>query len=146
VFNLRGTFWYGRAYGDTPELPAQERFFLGGASTIRGFRNFSISPTDPAGGEGLNGGNKAFFVSTELLFPLLEAMRMRGAVFFDIGNNLDERDSVENLFTRQARYGVGIGVRFNSPMGAIRLDWGFNLNQRQGEKFQVLHFSAGAAF
>jgi outer membrane protein insertion porin family len=146
VFNLRGTFWYGKAYGDTPELPAQERFFLGGINTIRGFRNFTISPTDPAGGSGLNGGNKAFFVNTEVLFPLIEAMRMRGAVFFDIGNNLDERDRVQDLFIRQARYAAGIGIRFNSPLGAIRVDWGFNLNPRENEKFQVLHFSAGTTF
>jgi len=146
VFNLRGTFWYGDSFGDTPQLPVQERFFLGGANTIRGFRNFTISPTDPAGGDGLTGGNKAFFVNTELIFPLAEAMRMRGVVFFDIGNNLDERDSLENLFTRQARYGTGVGIRFNSPLGAIRLDWGFNLNQRPNEKLQVLHFTAGASF
>jgi len=96
------------------------------------------------GGE--TGGNKAFFVNTNVFFPLLEAMRLRGVVFFDIGNNLDERDSLENLFTRQARYGTGVGIRFNSPLGAIRLDWGFNLNQRPNEKLQVLHFTAGASF
>lgn len=144
VFNLRGTFWYGDSFGDTPALPAQERYYLGGANTIRGFRNFTISPTDAAGSE--TGGNKAWFVNTELIFPLLELMRMRGVVFFDIGNNLNELDSLADLFTRQARYGTGVGVRFNSPLGAIRLDWGFNLNQRPGEKLQVLHFTAGATF
>jgi outer membrane protein insertion porin family len=71
---------------------------------------------------------------------------MRGAVFFDIGNNLDERDRVQDLFIRQARYAAGIGIRFNSPLGAIRVDWGFNLNPRENEKFQVLHFSAGTTF
>ena len=44
VGNLRGTFWYGDSFGDTPNLPAQERFYLGGANTIRGFKNFTISP------------------------------------------------------------------------------------------------------
>ena len=42
--NLRGTFWYGDSFGDTPNLPAQERFYLGGANTIRGFKNFTVSP------------------------------------------------------------------------------------------------------
>jgi outer membrane protein insertion porin family len=146
VGNLRGSFWYGDSFSDTPELPVQERFYLGGANTIRGFRNFTISPTDPAGGDGLTGGNKAWFINTELLYPLYAPMRMRGLVFFDIGNNLDERSSLGDLFTKQARYSAGIGIRFNSPLGAIRLEWGFNLNTREGEKLQVLHFSAGTAF
>jgi outer membrane protein insertion porin family len=146
VLNLRGAFWAGKAFGDTNELPVQERFFLGGANTIRGFSNFSISPTDPAGGDGKTGGNKAYFVNTELIFPLYEAMRLRGVVFFDVGNNLDERNRWWDLWTEEPRMGAGIGVRFNSPLGAIRLDWGFNLNRRENERSQVLHFTAGSAF
>jgi outer membrane protein insertion porin family len=146
VFNLRGTFWYGDSFGDTPQLPVQERYFLGGPNTIRGFRNFTVSPTDPAGGDGLTGGNKAWFVNTELIRPLYEPMRLRGLVFFDIGNNLDERSSLTDLVTTNARYSAGVGIRFNSPMGAMRLEWGFNLNQRENEKLQVLHFSAGTSF
>lgn len=150
VGNLRGTFWYGDSFGDTPNLPAQERFFLGGANTIRGFRNFTISPTDAAGGE--TGGNKAYFVNAELLFPLYEPMRLRGAVFVDVGNNLDERSSLGDLFTTEPWLGAGIGIRFDSPIGAIRLDWGFNLNRALNfgpgaqDKLQVLHFTAGTAF
>jgi outer membrane protein insertion porin family len=67
-------------------------------------------------------------------------------VFFDIGNNLDERSSLTDLFTSNARYSAGVGIRFNSPIGAMRLEWGFNLNQRENEKLQVLHFSAGTSF
>jgi outer membrane protein insertion porin family len=104
-----------------------------------------VSRKDPVTG-GETGGNKAFFANTEMLFPLLEAMRLRGVVFFDIANNLDERDGVEKLFTRQARYSAGVGIRFNSPIGAIRLDWGFNLNRHEGERLQVLHFSGGTSF
>jgi outer membrane protein insertion porin family len=146
VGNLRATLWLGDSFDGTPLLPVQERFFLGGANTLRGFRNFTVSPKDPLGGEGLTGGNKAWFVNSELIFPLYEAMRLRGVVFFDIGNNLDERDDLVDLFTREARRGAGIGIRFNSPIGAIRLEWGFNLNRREGERFQVLHFTAGASF
>jgi len=146
VGNVRGTFWYGDSFGDTPNLPVQERFFLGGPNTLRGFRNFTVSPTDPAGGDGLTGGNKAWFLNTELIFPLIEAMRVRGLVFFDIGNNLDERNSISDLFTHEARRGAGIGIRFNSPIGAIRLEWGFNLNRHENEKLSVLHFTAGTTF
>jgi outer membrane protein insertion porin family len=144
VGNIRGTLWYGESFGETPLLPVQERFFLGGPNTLRGFRNFTVSPKDAAGG--LTGGNKAYFVNTELIFPLYEAMRLRGLVFFDVGNNLDERNDFVDLFNTEPRLGAGIGIRFNSPLGAIRVEWGFNLNRQEGEKLQVLHFTAGATF
>jgi len=142
VGHIRGNIAYGDSFGDTPNLPVQERFFLGGINTIRGFRNFTISPTDPAGGDGLTGGNKAFFINNEILFPLYEPLRMRGVVFFDVGNAFDERTGFEWSVKRS----VGIGIRFTSPLGAIRLDWGFNLAPAPNEKIQVLHFAAGAAF
>jgi len=146
VGHLRGNFSYGEAYGDSEVLPVQERFFLGGPNTIRGFRNFTVSPRDPAGGDGLTGGNKAWFANAELLFPLYEPLRMRGVVFFDVGQVYDERHNFQDLFKRSIKRSVGIGIRFNSPIGAIRLEWGFNLNPEEGERLQVLHFSAGAAF
>jgi outer membrane protein insertion porin family len=67
-------------------------------------------------------------------------------VFFDVGNNLAELASLGDLFTRTPRMGAGIGIRFQSPMGAIRLDWGFNLNPQPGEKTGVLAFTAGSQF
>ena len=145
VGNLRGTFWYGDSFGDTFNLPAQERFYLGGANTVRGFKNFTISPKSPITG-GETGGNKAYFVNMDLIFPLYDPLRLRGVVFFDVGNNLAELASLSDLFTRTPRMGAGIGIRFNSPMGAIRLDWGFNLNPQPGEKKAVLAFSAGSQF
>ena len=145
VGNVRGTFWYGDSFSTTPNLPAQERFYLGGANTIRGFKNFTIGPKSPITG-GETGGNKAYFINTELIFPVYEPLRMRGVVFFDFGNNLAELASLGDLFTQEPRMGAGIGIRFNSPIGAIRLEWGFNLNPQPGEKGQVLHFSAGGQF
>ncbi len=145
VGNLRGTFWYGDSFGDTPNLPAQERFYLGGANTVRGFKNFTISPKSPITG-GETGGNKAYFVNTELIFPVYDPLRMRGVVFLDVGNNLAELASLGDLFTQTPRMGAGVGIRFNSPMGAIRLDWGFNLNPQPGERKQVLSFTAGSQF
>ncbi len=142
VGHIRGSIAYGESFGKTPNLPVQERFFLGGSNSIRGFRNFTISPKDPTGGEGLTGGNKAFFVNNEILFPLYEQLRMRGLVFFDLGNVFDERDNFELAVKRSA----GVGISFTSPIGAIRLEWGFNLARKAGERHQVLHFSAGTAF
>ncbi|MBI2458654.1 MAG: outer membrane protein assembly factor BamA [candidate division NC10 bacterium] len=142
VGHVRGNVAYGESFGDTPTLPVQERFFLGGVGSIRGFRNFTISPRETEGGDGITGGNKAFFINNEVLFPLYEALKMRGLVFVDLGNVFDERGNFEWSVKRSA----GLGIRFTSPIGAIRLEYGFNLAPEKGERAQVLHFSAGTAF
>jgi len=142
VGHVRANIAYGDSFGDTPNLPVQERFFLGGINSIRGFRNFTLSPKDPVT-DGLTGGNKSFFIQNEVLFPIYEPLRLRGVVFYDVGNNFDESTP---FFTWDVRHGVGVGIRFISPLGAIRLEWGINLNRKEGEKFSVLYFSAGTAF
>ena len=141
VGHLRGNIAYGESFGHTPNLPVQERYYLGGINSIRGFRNFTISPKDPVTG-GEMGGNKAFFINNEVLFPLYEPVKLRGLVFFDLGNVFDERDPFKWSVKRSA----GVGIRFTSPLGAIRLEIGFNLARKHGERQEVLHFSAGATF
>jgi len=141
VGHLRGNIAYGEAFGDTPLLPVQKRFFLGGANTVRGYENFSISPTSPITG-GETGGNKAFWINGEILFPLYDPLRLRGVVFLDMGNAFDElRD-----FSWSVKYGAGFGVRFISPLGAIRLEVGFPLNPDPGDKAYRIIFSAGKLF
>jgi outer membrane protein insertion porin family len=143
VGHIRGSIFYGEPFKDTPTLPVQERYFLGGAGSVRGFRNFTISPKDTSGGgDGITGGNKAFFLNHEVLFPLYEPVRMRGIVFFDLGNVFDEREK----FHWSIKRSIGVGIRFTSPIGAIRLEYGFNLAPEKGEKSGVFHFSAGTAF
>jgi len=145
VGHIRGNLLYGDSLGSTPNLPAQERFFLGGINTIRGFRNFTISPKDPIT-DGATGGNKAWYTNTEVLFPLYEQLRMRGLVFFDMGNNLGESSTFGDLFTKRMYRAAGVGLHFMSPLGAIRLEYGFNLSPQQGEKAGVLAFTAGSSF
>lgn len=145
VGHLRGWASYAYAYDGTPSLPVQERFFLGGINSLRGFRNFSVSPKDPATG-GLVGGTKAGFLQAELLFPLYQPLKMRGVVFFDAGNVLDERNTFSDIFTHRLKRDVGLGIRFTSPLGAIRLEYGINLAPLQGEKRGVLQFTAGTTF
>jgi outer membrane protein insertion porin family len=145
VGHIRGNLLYGDSFGSTPNLPAQERFFLGGINTIRGFRTFTISPKDPTT-DGATGGNKAWYTNTEVLFPLYEQLKMRGVVFFDIGNNLGESSTIGDLFTKRMYRAVGVGINFVSPLGAIRLEYGFNLSPQQGEKAGAIAFTAGSMF
>lgn len=145
IGHLRGSLMYGDSFGETPVLPVQERFYLGGTNTVRGFQSMLISPRDPTTNN-YQGGNKAYYLNSELLFPLLDQMRMRGVVFFDMGNSLDERDGMGELFSQKPRMGAGLGIRFISPIGAIRLEYGFNLDRQPGERLAVLHFTAGTTF
>jgi outer membrane protein insertion porin family len=138
VGHLRGNIAYGDAFGDTPLLPAQKRYFLGGANTIRGYENFSISPRSPITG-GETGGNKAYWINAEVLFPLYEPLRLRGVVFVDMGNAFDELQD----FSWTVKYGAGVGVRFISPVGAIRLEVGFPLNPGPFDDAYEIIFSAG---
>jgi outer membrane protein insertion porin family len=141
VGHLRGNIAYGEGFDDTATLPVEKRYFLGGANTIRGFKNLSISPRSPITG-GEIGGNKAFWINSELLFPLYDPLRLRGVVFVDMGNAFDETQH----FSWSVRYGAGLGVRFISPLGAIRLEVGFPLDREPGEKAYAIIFSAGRTF
>jgi outer membrane protein assembly factor BamA len=67
---------------------------------------------------------------------------MRGLVFVDLGNSFGEGTPFEWSVKRSA----GLGIRFVSPLGAISLDWGWNLAKQPGEAQQKLHFSAGKSF
>jgi outer membrane protein insertion porin family len=145
VGHLRGSLLWGDAFGDTEDLPVQERFYLGGPNTIRGFRNFTVSPKDPVT-DTVTGGTEAWFVNGEVIFPLYEPIRLRGVVFMDVARVSDEQDQFSDFFTNDIKTSAGVGIRFNSPLGAIRLEWGFNLNPQEDERMQVLHFSAGTSF
>ncbi len=92
------------------------------------------------------GGNKAAFLQTELLFPLYQPLKMRGLIFFDAGNVLDETSSFGDIFTHRIKRDVGLGIRLTSPLGAIRLEYGFPLARVKGEKMGVLQFTAGTTF
>ncbi len=142
--HLRGSMMYGESFSTTPLLPAQERFYLGGQSTVRGFKNFTLGPKDISGS--YTGGNKAWFTNAEMYFPISEAAKLRGVIFYDMGQNLNETSSFDQLFTTKPGMGAGMGLRFNSPLGNIALDWGFNLSPQPGQKTQILYFSAGQSF
>jgi outer membrane protein insertion porin family len=125
------------------EVPIFERFFLGGPYNIRGFRTRELSPKDPNTGEAV-GGNKELVGNLEFLFPLLTEIAFKGVVFFDVGNTWEQGKWPWN--GRQLRYAYGAGVRWYSPMGPLRFEWGWNLNPGPGEPKRVMEFTIGTAF
>ncbi len=123
-------------------VPIYARFFAGGLNSLRGFKPSSVGPKDPDTGEYL-GGNKEILVNLELIFPLFEDIKMKGVVFFDTGNvwGEDEEWNFGDL-----RYSIGAGIRWVSPLGPIRVEWGYNLEPRDDENQAEWNFSVGTSF
>jgi outer membrane protein assembly complex protein YaeT len=138
------------APGGEPEtledLPASERFFAGGDTTIRGFALDSVGAPNTISPAGFpKGGNALVLLNAELRFPV---WRDLGAAVFTDGGNVFNRLSDVDLGA--LRGSAGFGVRYRSPIGPIRFDVGFKLDRRvvagRLEPAQAFHFSIGQAF
>ena len=150
---LRLNAQIGWVFNDRPEgVPIFERFFVGGIFTVRGFRRFSLGPEvntgctrEPDGSMcGFNkGGNKQLIFNVEVEFPILEAVGIKGVVFFDAGNAYDDGQYID---VTELRMSWGFGIRWWSPMGPLRFEWGFPIDRRAGEHRYVFEFTIGNAF
>ena len=121
-------------------LPITERFFAGGANTLRGFALDEASPTNSDSGEPV-GGNVLMLLNLEFRFPI--AKRLGGVVFSDNGNVYRRLQVIRLL---NWRYNAGLGFRYETPIGPVRVDYGIKLNPRPGESFGRLHVSLGHPF
>ncbi|MBV9463431.1 MAG: BamA/TamA family outer membrane protein [Verrucomicrobiae bacterium] len=122
-----------------PDLPIEERFFIGGSTTVRSFPERKMGPRDRFGH--FIGGRSYQVFNVEETFPLFGDLK--GAVFFDAGV-LRRRE--HDFGYDDMRYAVGPGLRYELPIGAMRLDYGFNPDERADEPSGTLHFSFGVAF
>ena len=112
----------GYAWGD---MPLSQRFSVGGADTLRGYRDDQFR------------GNSMLRGTAEYRFPIRN--KVQGVVFYDIGYAWDKRDQKEfDLGLMESGY--GLGLRVNSPLGPIKLDWG------KGKQRSRFHFSFGGQF
>jgi outer membrane protein insertion porin family len=138
ILAMRGEAGYLAGWGGK-EVPLFERFYLGGPNTIRAFKFRSISPVDSAGFK--EGGTSEILGTVEYVIPLPFGLRV--ALFFDIGNvyGFDTKFDPTDL-----RYGPGGGIRWQSPFGPIRVDYGLNIDRRAGEGPGAFHFSVGSPF
>ncbi|MBI2554376.1 MAG: BamA/TamA family outer membrane protein [Candidatus Rokubacteria bacterium] len=129
---------YGFGLGDN-DLPLFERFYLGGPNSIRSRKFRQVSPVDSSGTR--IGGTSEALLNLEYIIPLFFGVRF--ATFFDAGNVYGFTTPFDLTDTREA---AGVGVRWQSPFGPIRLDWGYNLDRRKGESASQIHFSVGSPF
>lgn len=123
-------------------LPLYEKFRLGGIDTIRGYEWGTISPLDPRTIDEI-GGDKMWLYKLEYRFPLMKGEGIRGLIFFDAGNAFTTGNSWMNGAARS----VGFGIRWLSPMGPLRLEYGFKLNDRvNDEDSGRFEFKVGGTF
>jgi outer membrane protein insertion porin family len=124
------------------DLPASERFFAGGDTTIRGYALDSVGAPNTISANGFpTGGNAVVLMNAELRVPVWKEF---GAVLFIDGGNVFRR--VTEMDFGELRGGVGFGVRYRSPIGPIRVDLGFKMDRGDVRDRTALHFSLGQAF
>jgi outer membrane protein insertion porin family len=156
VLSARGTL--GHIHGVGKDVPIDEKFYLGGINTLRGYSGRTVSPfvtndlpiTD-MGGIRTNSSTRAYvggdteaIFNLEYVFPLLKEAGLKGVLFVDAGNSYAQ---LGDIFTKfQTSYGGGL--RWFSPIGPLRLEYGIPINPRSGIDAANgrLEFSIGSFF
>lgn len=123
---------------DQGYLPINQRIYLGGIRSLRGFESRTVSPKNEWGDE--VGGTIAFTNSVELSFPLIDRIKLRGSVFFDYGmigrKNLNEIQ----------RMSTGLGIEWITPIGPLQLVFAKPLNDKKGDDTNTFEFNLGTRF
>jgi outer membrane protein insertion porin family len=123
-------------------LPDYEKFYMAGIDALRGFERDDLSPRDADGNA--VGGNKFVQINAELRFPLVPQAGAYGVVFFDTG---DVYSNEENIEMDNLRESAGLGIRWLSPMGPVRLEYGWILDPKSTDASSGnWEFSMASAF
>ena len=140
---------YIKSLNDRP-VPLFERFFAGGVNSLRGYDPNAVGPklripTNPDGAveNFVYGGDKLMLIITELEFPLYQKAGLRAVGFFDAGNAYAEN---ENISFDNLRLDWGVGLRWHSPFGPLRFEFGFPIEKQPGDQDWVFNFSIGEFF
>ncbi len=139
--NLTLRSGYGRVLFGEVHIPIIEQYYLGGTGSLRGFEEDSITPYPNNDFVGNITWNLYLNYLAELVFPLYK--NFKGAVFHDGGEVLSNSKPMGSL---DLRTGAGLGLRYQTPVGPLKLDYGIALDRKPGEAFGNLHFSIGFFF
>ena len=173
AFFIKGTAGTIQGYGNK-QIPIYEKFYVGGLNSIRGFKYGEAGPLDdelsylpmwtyvpavpatatkplvPAhyaymwqwieGSDEPIGAENEVFFNFEWIFPISKAAGVKGVLFSDIGCGFDHNASF------RLRKAAGFGIRWLSPMGPLRLEFGFNLEPKSGERGSAFEFAIGTQY
>jgi len=123
---------------DRGYLNINEKFYMGGMGTVRGYGSGSLSPRDA--NDYRTGGEKMFANSIEASIPLIESANMRLAFFYDYGMIGD------NSFNEIKRSSTGAAIEWLSPMGAIQLIFAQPIDDESGDDTSTFEFNLGTTF
>jgi len=138
IFGFSTQIGFMKVFGNDTSIPLNERFFAGGPNSIRGFEYRKVGPISknvPVGGR------YKFVGNLEVRQRLYKAFS--GVAFFDFGNVWSY---LKDIPTNALRSSPGIGLRFATPIGVVRCDYGFNWFPKDGEPSGTFYFSLGQAF
>src|SRR5690606_37338128 len=126
-----------------------KNFYVGGVNSVRGYETSAIGPreTDPSTREDFAvGGTKRLLGNAELYFPIpgmKDSKQLRLSTFLDAGSVYADGESFS---LDELRYSTGLGVSWFSPFGPIKLVFAKALNEKEGDRTQVLQFQLGTQF
>jgi outer membrane protein insertion porin family len=121
-------------------LPINEKLFMGGLGSVRGYQSYSISPVDTTNSSLRTGGKQTFSNNLELSLPLVPKAKMRMVAFADWGF------IGENSLEEYSRGGYGMGLEWFSPVGPIQLMFANPLNQQPHDRTAQFEFTMGQRF
>jgi outer membrane protein insertion porin family len=136
-------------------IPWVHRYRAGGINSVRGYNWFSLGPSlrvpnteDPihADDDIIVGGTQTWINNVELEAPLVRQAGILGVVFFDAGNAFGDPWGQGGIDPRDLRFSFGAGVRWRSPIGPLRFEYGFPIQPEEGERTSVFDFSIGSFF
>ncbi|MDR0588180.1 MAG: outer membrane protein assembly factor BamA [Burkholderiales bacterium] len=154
VLMLRAEFGYGEGY-NKKTLPFFKAFYAGGVGSVRGYEGSSVGPHDEQ--DNAMGGNRKIVANAELFFPLIAGSNaVRGSVFFDAGQVRSndpysytvqgQTRVIDNKDNEAFHYSAGVGVAWNSPIGALKISYGVPIHKRPNDKVQRFQFQLGSVF
>jgi outer membrane protein insertion porin family len=162
TFSAAGDIGWGKALGDTTDVPPNRHIFTGGSDTVRGFRDASLGPRDSLGNP--YGGDAGISMQFEAIIPLPEKFQTsaRVSLFVDAGQSYYLGDTqfrnrrgdriTYPVDLGELRVSTGVAVQWLSPMGLFRFSWAQPLQyQKQtrrlfGDDLEPFQFSVGTAF
>ncbi len=141
ILSFKGSFGLAEPYGGR-RVPLDERFFVGGDFTIRGYKYGYAGPLDPNTKDPI-GAKRQLILSAEANYPIYKNI-LYGAVFYDMGLGFNDWSELK---TQNLRGGFGVGIRFITPFAPIKLDWAIKTKKVPGDTSRSrIHFVLGVFF